>query len=127
MKVGEVEGSPQEIHDFFNNNGMDLSDYISAPMKKRWLMLPVVISVLVLACNALGQVYYPGFSSKCLPVALILQLACITWLVAAVQLKFDSVATTVVLSLSCLLLVAITAGVMSVSDALNFVKSFKDG
>jgi len=126
MKVGDVEGSPEEIHDFFKNNGMDLSSYISAPMKRRWLVLPVVFSVLVLIINSLGQVYYPDFRARCLPIALVLQLVCMAWLVVSAQLKFDSTATTVVLALSCLLLVAVTAGMMSISDALTFVKGLKE-
>lgn len=127
MKVRGLEGSPQEIHDLFKNNGMDLSNYISAPMKAIWLVIPIVVSVIVLMVIVFGQVSYPSFGAKCLPVALILQLVCVVWLVASVQLKFESVTTTVVLSISCLLLLAIVAGMMSISDALKLIQSFKGG
>ncbi|MDR2309323.1 MAG: hypothetical protein LBE53_19295 [Paucimonas sp.] len=126
MKIGDLEGSPQEIHDLFKNNGMDLSAFISAPMKKRWLVLPVVFTVLVLLVNSLGQVFYPGFNAKCLSVAIMVQLVCVIWLVVSVQLKFDSTATTVVLAISCLIIVAMTAGLMTLTDAINLVKTLKE-
>lgn len=125
MKALGFEGSPQEIHDLIRINGMNLSDYISAPMKIRWLVLPIVFSVLVLFVIVVGQVTYPAFSAKCLSVSLILQLLCIVWLVSAIQLKFESVTTTVVVSISCLLLLAIVAGLMTIPDALKWVQSLK--
>ena len=125
MKVRGLEGSPQEIHDLITNNGMNLSDFISAPMKIRWLVFPIVASVLVLIVIVIGQVTYPAFSAKCLSVSLVLQLVCVVWLVATVQLKFESVTTTVVLSISCLLLLAIVAGFMSIPDALKYMQTLK--
>lgn len=125
MKVRGLEGSPQEIHDLITNNGMNLSDFISAPMKIRWLVFPIVASVLVLIVIVIGQVTYPAFSAKCLSVSLVLQLVCVVWLVATVQLKFESVTTTVVLSISCLLLLAIVAGLMSIPDALKYIQTLK--
>ena len=125
MKVRGLEGSPQEIHDLITNNGMNLSDFISAPMKIRWLVFPIVASVLVLIVIVIGQVTYPAFSAKCLSVSLVLQLVCVVWLVATVQLKFESVTTTVVLSISCLLLLAIVAGLMSIPDALKYMQTLK--
>lgn len=128
MKALGFEGSPQEIHDLITINGMNLSDYISAPpapMKIRWLVLPIVFAVLVLFVIIVGQVTYPAFSAKCLSVSIILQLLCIIWLVSAIQLKFESVTVTVVVSVSCLVLLAVVAGLMTITDALKIAQALK--
>ncbi|EPF2503546.1 hypothetical protein OLM90_05450 [Pseudomonas aeruginosa] len=125
MKIRGMEGSPQEIHDLFKNNGVDLSDYISAPMKTRWLVAPIVVSLVVLAVVVVGQVVFSGFSQKCMAVSVVLQLCCLVWLVSVVQVKYESVATTLVVAVAVLLLIAVVAGMMSIPDALKFLKDMK--
>ena len=50
MKVGSVEGTPEEVRDLFENHGLDLAAYIEkpdTPLQKVWLIIP---SVLLVVC-----------------------------------------------------------------------------
>lgn len=56
MKVGPVDGSPQEVRDLFENNGLKFEDYLerlSSPFKTKFLIIPILIFFLSLSALAI--------------------------------------------------------------------------
>jgi hypothetical protein len=46
MKIGKMEGSPEEIKNFFQDNGLNIPDFLEkpeAPLKPIWLIAPVFL------------------------------------------------------------------------------------
>jgi hypothetical protein len=61
MKLGQAEGTPEEIKGFLENHGMDPKKYFepaSAPMNNAWYFLPAVLLLFavssLLFCNWLS-------------------------------------------------------------------------
>lgn len=127
MKVKDLEGSPQELHDFFQNNGMNISDYIAVPMKKLWLIIPVVLGMISLAAIVIGQIVYPEFSKKCLLGAVVVCLACLVWMAIVVQVMYSNTTGTIIAGIGGLLILLVAAGILPVAEILPTVKSLKSG
>ncbi len=86
MKVGkDIEGSPQEIKDFFNSHDSKISDFLQMPeppLKIRWIILPSLITCIIL----LLLTFKIGNQS----VLIVLTVVVSTWLVCAVHLKYKN-------------------------------------
>lgn len=125
MKVKGIEGTPQEIHDLFKNNGLDIHKYISAPLSARWVFFPAVVLVLVLLVMVFGPIFYDKFSAKCLAGVVVGALIAVVWLAIAVQVRFESATGTLISLVGGLVIILVAAGAMTPSEALTTIKEFK--
>ncbi len=54
MKLGKMEGTPEEIRDFFQNNGLNIEDYLEkpdTPISRIWFIILanlIVASIVIL-------------------------------------------------------------------------------
>ncbi|WP_092302687.1 hypothetical protein [Pseudomonas sp. NFIX28] len=125
MKVKGIEGTPQEIHDLFKNNGLDINKYISAPLAARWVIVPAVVLVLVLLVMVFGPVFYEKFATKCLAGVVVAALIAVVWLAIATQVRFESATGTLICLVGGVVIILVAAGVMTPSEALTTIKDFK--
>jgi hypothetical protein len=125
VKLKGIEGTPEEIHDLFKNNGLDMSKFISAPLLARWVITPAVFATIVLLIILVGPVLYPNFSTKCLAGAIVLSLVCSLWLTTAIHVRFDSVTVTAVVGIGAILITLVAAGIMAPAEIVPLLKQFK--
>jgi hypothetical protein len=76
MKIGSVEGTPEEVRNLFENHGLDLSAYIEkpdGPIHKVWIIIPaaclvacfgVLSFIATLPSSGKVFIFLLGFSSS---------------------------------------------------------------
>jgi len=124
MKFGPLEGSQQEITDFFENNGLRPEAYfqaLEAPLERRWMVIPASLVCLVLVLIVLVG----SRSSKLLLILVLAGVATGAWLAASVQLRFRSATVTWVVGLSIMLLLLLAAGLITPKEAVDYLPKVK--
>lgn len=125
MKLKDIEGSPEEIHDLFKNTGMDLSKYVSPPMKSRWIVTPATLGLLTLIIVVVGPLVFAEFSKKCLVGVMVVYLSLLVWMTIAVQLKYSNNTGTIVAGLGGFIILLVAAGLLPVSEVLSTIKGLR--
>lgn len=126
MKLRDLEGSSQEIHDFFQNNGLKAEDYFIVPPKPvqlRWVAIPSILVLIGLSCLALEV---PG-DVKHRKLAFIITCFFSLWLAIVLQIKFKNNWATSVAVVGCLLLSLVAFGVFTPEQMMDNVLLFKQG
>lgn len=119
MKIGNVEGTPEEVRDFFENNGLNPSDYFEQPepqLNKVWLMAPGLVSLI---CALLLVALEPTFDKLKITVFLI-GLSAIVWLSVSVHIRFKSVWGSGAIILCGLLILLVALGVMEPAQLTDY-------
>jgi len=125
MKLGSFDGTVEEAKDLFENNGLNLEDYLEKPPSRlaiKFLIAPAVVlgvSLLIMAIFAsqcsqatLTLLYLLGFSGG-------------TWLTVSTQLRFKNTLATFAVAIGSLLMVLVASGIFSPKDAAEFIKEIK--
>ena len=122
MKVGSVEGTPEEVRDLFENHGLDLAAYIEkpdTPLQKVWLIIPSVLLVVFFGIlsftNSLPEggkvfVFLLGFSAS-------------VWLGISIHIRFKSAWGAGSIMLAGLLIMLVALGVLAPSEILEHYKT----
>lgn len=121
MKIGNINGTPEEINNFLVDNGINAEDLL-APFKRlhiKWVIIPtilfIVISIVLWAVNNLPLAIYGILN--------ILEFLSILWFTAAVQIRFKNIAV----SLLCLFILSIIfsfcLGVANIHEALEILRN----
>ena len=58
MKLGKMEGTPEEIRDFFQNNGLNIEDYLEkpdTPISRIWFVISAILIVASIVLLTLVQ------------------------------------------------------------------------
>ena len=128
MKVGKVEGSPEEIKNIFENNGLNLEDYLEklekadAPLHWSWLSLPGFIFI----ASLLFLVLLTDVSPKTRIVFLLVGAGGICWLAAAVQIRFKNPVATSAVGMGLFLMLLVAAGFLTPKETIDTLKGLKD-
>jgi uncharacterized membrane protein len=123
MKFGPVEGSPEEIKNFVENNGLNPADYFTvaeSPLHVVWFVIPSVCIMLVAVVLAL----LPAQKPFATPTFLIGCAASI-WLSVNVQLRFRNGWATTILVVGCILILLVALGVVTPLQVFEQIKSLK--
>lgn len=121
MKVGGVEGTPEEIKDTFENHGLHIEDYLvkpEEPLANVWMVVPAVC----LALTAFSQVLFAPLDQKLLLLHFLAGAGFVLWLVISVQLKFKSPWAAGAIALGGLLVLLVAAGFIQPQDTAAIVK-----
>jgi hypothetical protein len=117
VKVGNVDGTPEEIRDLIENNGLNLAEFVGVDRLRRprirWVVIPAVTFVLALAV----QVPMRSCSLEVRTISLVFAGALLTWLCASVHFRFDSKGTTLTTALGSILLLLASSGLITFLDA----------
>lgn len=122
MKIGNVEGTPEEVRDFFENNGLNPSDFFEKPesqLNKIWLIVPSVASLI---CILLLVSFGPAFD-KLKIMVFLLGLSTIVWLSVSVHIRFRSGWGSGVIILCGLLILLVALGVMEPAQLTDYLGS----
>lgn len=122
MKLGPMEGTPDEVKDFAENLGLNLKDYVT-PKKQSivWVVVPAFLFLLcmvtLILCTALTDKY------KLL--TFVLGVSASVWLTLSYQIRFQVGANVYLISLCGLILMLVALGVITPIEALEKISSFK--
>lgn len=125
MKVGTVEGTPQEIKDFFINQGLQLSDYLEKPdepLKKRWLTIPAILLVVTLVL----LVVLSSIPKGAFLLLFLLGAGSVVWLSISIQIRFKNGWATAVAAIGGLLMILVAGGFIAPKETIDAIKSLKD-
>src|SRR3990170_7426003 len=112
MKFGPMEGSPKEIKDFFQDNGLRASDYLivpEAPIRAKWFVVPGTIYAVALAVCAILS----GAQGAVGKLVLVIGCGALLWLGVNVQLRFKSPWATGLTGLGGVLLMLVASGTVT--------------
>ena len=128
MKYGRggLDGTPEEIRDFFENTGLKLADYLEAPdvkLQKRWLGIPVAIIAFALFL----MIFVGGLSHKELIAFFVLGFGGGTWLVVSVQIRFRNAVATLATAVGVLLALLVAAGLIAPQETVEYIQKLKRG
>jgi hypothetical protein len=124
VKLGPLEGTPDEVRDFFKNNGLNVTDFFEipdAPIRKRWFVVTSVGFIITVAILVLSPSLSPAQQKFCFVVACSFAI----WLAVVVQLRFKSVWATGIVVVGTLLLALVSLGVVTPTQMLDEIKTFK--
>jgi hypothetical protein len=124
VKFGQFEGSPEEIKNFFQDNGLKVEDFLNPPEKPIRTLWFVVPSVLVVIAIAAFTVFTPSAAGALLFVFL-LGCASSLWLAVNVQLRFKNAVATGIVAVGLLLLLLVATGVLTPKEMLPTIKELR--
>jgi hypothetical protein len=124
MKLGKMEGSPEEIRDIIETNGLNLADFLEKPERRLsavWLIAPVAIVVLSLVF----LVILSPLSPQALILLFLLGAGGTCWSTASVQIRFKNPWATTVVGVGLLLMVLVAAGFLTPKETVEAIKGIK--
>jgi len=124
MKIGSVEGTLEEVNDFFQNNGLNLSEYLQKPeppLSKKWIIIPSVLFVFFMGILSLFNI--PSSNYKIF--IFLLGFASNVWLAVCVKIRFKSSSEAIAIILAGLLMMLVAIGAMKPKELLEFYENFK--
>jgi hypothetical protein len=124
MKLGPIEGTPEEIKNYFQNNNSNIFDFITRPeqpIKTIWFVVP---TILVL-CTLCALVFIIPSDVPWRTFNFIIGCGGGLWLSANIQLRYKNPWATGLIAIGCLLLLMVAFGIITPMQMLDEVKSFK--
>ena len=124
MKIGEMEGTPEEIRDFCQNNGLNIEDYLEKPEKplSRYLFIGpsclYVVSIILLTT-------VPSVSEGWRTFIFLFGCCCSLWLAVGVQIRFKNTWATSFIIICGISFMLVALGVISPAALLDQAKEFK--
>ncbi len=124
MKIGKMEGTPEEIRDFFQNNGLSIEDYLEKPEKpiSRYLFIGpscfYVVFIILLTTVS-------GVSDGWRTVIFLIGCCCSLWLAVSVQIRFKNTWATSFIILCGISFMLVALGVISPTELLDQARKLK--
>ena len=124
MKIGGAEGTPAEIKEFLENNGLDVKKYFADYKEAgNWtIAVPCIINL----ATAIAILYFRKNSIDGTDYLIIAGLATIVWMACVVQTRFRSLTSTIVVAIGAILILLVANGVMRAADLPEKVKSLSE-
>ena len=124
MKEGIVEGSPEEIRDFFQNNGLNIEDYIEtpeSPLKPIWLIIPTIIFIFAFSALTL----LPPQSVSIQNFIFLIGCGAGIWLSVSVQIKFKNTWAAGFVAIGAVLIMLVAIGVITPKEMMQHLKEIR--
>ena len=124
MKIGAMEGTPEEIRDLCQNNGLNIEDYLEKTEKpiNRYLFMAFsgfyVVSIILLATVS-------GVSDGWRTVMFLIGCCCSLWLAVSVQIRFKNTWATFFIILCGISFMLVALGVISPTELLDQARKLK--
>ncbi|MBC8412657.1 MAG: hypothetical protein ISR96_03795 [Nitrospira sp.] len=124
MKIGPVEGTPEEVNNFFQNNGLNPLEYFEKPetsLQTRWLIIPSAFFVALFILLAfVGDNY-----SKTKIVLFLSGFASSVWLAVCVHIRFKTAWGAGAIILAGLLIMLVALGVVKPEQLTEYYQNEK--
>lgn len=126
MKIGNgnIEGTAEEVNNFFQDNGLKASDFFespSPPIKTAWLVAPGICVLIALAVLILLPQPQPKYQLLLFVISCFMAI----WWAVVLQLRFKNAWATGIVAVGCLLLSLVALGVVTPAQMLEEVKTLK--
>jgi RsiW-degrading membrane proteinase PrsW (M82 family) len=120
MKIGKVEGTPQEIKDFVGNQGFNPNDYLDKINKVQtiWIIIPIVLFLILASMLAI----WPGLHSTIKIILAFINMLLILWFSCAIQLKYKNATVTTLCFIVTFLILSIALGFEKIEDAIQKIR-----
>lgn len=118
MKIGPVQGTSEEVNDLFQNNGLNLSEYLQKPeppLPNIWLIIPSVILVVSFGVLTLLQTVSENWKT----FIFLLGFASSLWLGVSVHIRFKSNWAAGAIILVGLLIMLVALGVLEPKELIE--------
>ncbi|SDY44112.1 hypothetical protein [Nitrosomonas sp. Nm33] len=119
MKIGPVEGTPEEVNNFFQNNGLNPLDYFQKPepaLQKRWLIIPSVLFVVSFTV----LVFVTDEHTKIRIMLFLFGFCSSLWLAVSIHIRFKSAWGSGSIILAGLLIMLVALGVLKPEQIPSF-------
>lgn len=118
MKIGNIEGTPQEIKDFFEINGSDLGNFISSNQpKKRWLIAPA----LTVVCCCVGGYFVTSLNPEYITLCFIAGILSVGWLGGALQVLYGKWPATYLAVVVCIFAVFVACQLLAPDQVFSLL------
>jgi len=125
VRLGNAEGTPQEFTNFFQDNGLDPSNFfqkVEDTISTKWVIIPAIlifISVLGIWLFSEDYIHYqwPTFLFGCL---------CVVWLGVSIHLRFKQFGVTTVALVGCLAVLLVAYGLITPIEAIEQLKQLRN-
>jgi hypothetical protein len=124
VKIANIEGTTDEIKNFFQDNGLKAADFFEtpdSPIRTIWLILPAICVFATLAILTLASTLPPHYQKFAFVAACFFSI----WWSAVLQLRFKNAWATGIVAGGCLLLALVALGVVTPVQMLEEVKAIK--
>lgn len=121
MKMGNMEGSPEEIKDFYQENDLNIAEYIEKPenpLKPIWLIVPAIIFALSFSYLTLSAPQSPPTQK------MIFLFGCGAgiWLSVSVQIRFNNICAAGIVLIGSILMMLVAIGVITPIEMMQHLK-----
>jgi hypothetical protein len=120
MRIGNIEGTPQEIKDLCENHGLNLEDYLEKPestLNIVWLIIP--------SCTLMASIILEAFYQKYILIWFLIGGGSLTWLGGGTYVKFKNPWTTGVVVIGGLMLLLVAGGFILPEEVPKILKGLK--
>jgi len=124
MKLGKMEGTPEEIRDFCQNNGLNIEDYlekVEKPINRYMFICPLIIYLLFIILLTTISAVSNGWRT----VMFLIGCCCSLWLAVAVQIRFKNTWATFFIILCGISFMLVALGVISPLELLDKARELK--
>ena len=125
MKIGKLEGSPEEIRDFIENNGLNIEDYLDRPqppLKLVWLIVPVCVIIVQLSWLTL----FAPTSIALQTFVFLIGCGAGIWLAVNVQIRFQSTWAATFVAVGVVLIMLVAIGMLSPAELVQQLKEIRN-
>jgi energy-coupling factor transporter transmembrane protein EcfT len=124
MKIGKMEGSPEEIRDFFQNNGLNIADYLERlepSLKAVWFIVPVILVIASLSWLTLLTPTHAPIQT------FVFLIGCGggIWLAVDVQIRFKNTWAAVFVAVGTVLIMLVAIGMVTPREMIQHLKELK--
>jgi len=125
MKLGPFDGTVEEVKDLFENNGLNLEDYLEKPPSRLAIKFLIVPAVVLGVALLLLDIFTTKCSQGTLTLLYLLGFSGGTWLTVSTQLRFKNALATFAVAIGFLLMLLVASGIFSPKDAVEFIREIK--
>lgn len=125
MKIGKAEGTPEEITNLFQNNGLKLADYLEkteAQLHWKWFLIPCILIAIALLLLVLGAKLPPKINI----LFFLVGASGVCCLSASLQIRFKNFTATIITAIILFLILLIAAGLLAPKETIDALKTLKN-
>lgn len=118
MKLGPAEGTPEEIKNFLENQGLQADKFFQEPEKPiaaHWF----ITATLIIACAIVVLMFFKFTDTRWQTFTFLVGCGGSLWLAANVQLRFKNSWASGGVLIACILFLLVALGVLLPSDLPN--------
>lgn len=124
MKVGNLNGTPEEIKDFIANQGLDINSLLNIPPPKPkiyWL----IFSVLLFCVFVLIITVFENLSPNYFSLMVLGGFGSAIWMAACLQIRYNNLKLTLLVLFLTLILLLMATRAISLYEAFEYLKELQ--